>query len=58
MHWMGPIRVGSLGRKKYILKFEVLCLQMMNKNGFSVSNIWNNRGKEFVTMGSWVFVRS
>ncbi|CBI17045.3 unnamed protein product, partial [Vitis vinifera] len=33
MDLMGPI-VQCLGRKKYILRFKVLCFQMMNKNEF------------------------
>ena len=51
---MGPMRVQCLGRKKYILRFKVLCFQMMNKNGFSIRN---NRGKEFIILTSRVFVR-
>ena len=54
---MGPMRVQCLGRKKYILRFKVLCFQMMNKNEFSVRKIRNNRGNEFVILTSRVFVR-
>lgn len=57
MDLMGPIRVQCLGRKKDILRFKVLYLQMMNKNGFLISKIRNNRGKEFVILTSRVFVR-
>ena len=54
---IGPMRVQCLERKKYILKFKVLCFQMMNKNEFSVRKIRNNRGNEFVILTSRVFVR-
>ena len=50
MDLMGPMRVQCLGRKKYILRFKVLCFQMMNKDAFSIRKIRNNNGKEFVIL--------
>ena len=35
-------------KKEVILRFKVLCFQMINKYAFSIRKIRNNRGKEFI----------